>query len=271
MAFTRDYVTVSNILATIRSRATAAGWTEPTTGTFVSPGQTTVRFTVGAVTSTQVVITTETVSTVTRTFALNPNSNSTAGFVTLRCYFGSDYVHLNVSSPLPGESFYNAAQTRSSFTITTISPYSSGVAFDATRHVIAIGSTGVATQSDATAYVRNPDSGGWEGCRLMTIKSAIQATTIADQPLYQPTVKTYWPYLAIGATRGLIGAVQNVYFASESYQDSEDNWSAENVRTAIAGSTYRAEIPLRTDSNTSYSPFGNVGVAQGGPYILVKE
>ena len=286
MAYTQGVTTIANLSAILINALTTAGWTNVSGAYYRSPASASIQVQLVSATTSAFTFSTETVLGVSRTFYLPFGTNSsTTARVEYQTFIGTDYAVFVVRAPLPGT--LNTSNTnimQATFGVTTLTPYYDNVTFNYFDHVVAFGHISTSTAlSNTTLYMRNGNTAeGWIPGSLSTMRVAAGAGYTAGIPdnvmtTLGSTQTTFWPYLfsanpGIAAPNGggIVGRLNNVFFAGDNYEDSSDVQKPVNIRSVIGGSTYRSVIAFRNVSTAT--PLGQAGVGNiGGPIIMVKE
>lgn len=282
MPLTTGITTSANILTTLTPLITAAGWTNPSSGRFVSPtvNSRTIDFTVSSVVAAGVTITTETVLSASKVFYLQSGSSSTSATIRYTISVGTSYIFIALDAPVaqglgdPGTRFRNC------FGVFPITPYYPNLDTDLSSLLFAFGAhTNVpaAVTQDGVIRKGGISSGsqiGWAPARLLTMRPAVQDIPSAGDNVYDinaSTTKTFWPFVVVDNVFGVRGTLDKIYMASENYKQTGDLSTYENVRASISGTNYRAVVASRGNiSSNGFTPLG-LGGTTGGPLVLIPE
>ena len=284
MALTTGITTSANILTTLTPLITAAGWTNPSAGRFLSPtvNSRAIDFTVSAVVAAGVTITTETVLSSSKVFYLQSGSTSTSATIRYTISIGTSYIFIALDAPVAAGLGDPGTRFRNCFGVFPITPYYPNLDTDLSSLLFAFGSsTNVSSSVTQDGAIRKggyyPTPGiqvGWAPARLMTMRPAVQDIAATGDNMYDmnaSATKTFWPFVVVDNVFGIRGTLDKIYMASENYKQTGDLSTYENVRASISGTNYRAVVASRgSTSANGYTPLG-LGGTTGGPLVLIPE
>lgn len=283
MPLTTGLTTSANLLTTLTPLITAAGWTNPSAGRFVSPtvNSRTIDFTVSAVVAAGITITTETVLSVSKVHYLRSGSTSTSATIRYTISIGTSYIFIALDAPVAAGLGDPGTRFRNCFGIFPITPYYSNLETDLGDLLYCFGSsTNVDSAVTSDGFIRKggfSSAGtqvGWAPARLLTMRPAVQDIAAAGDNQYDgnaSATKTFWPFVVVDNVFGIRGTVDKLYMASENYKQTGDLSTYENVRASISGTNYRAVVASRGSTTANgYTPLG-LGGTTGGPLVLIPE
>lgn len=280
--------TNTGLVSDIRASLIQAGWTQSagTTGIYTSPSGSATSLTVTIPTTTTTLsfpngslkITLGTTASSGNTpsqdvWIASGNTTSMPSVVHMEISINDSLFFIKLTGPGPGITGAGNATNGSPTTfamLTTYTPYISGWITDSKKCIIAASyytDPGTSTMSPPASIPYNynvkyfdPDvsSGSMVNASLLTMKNVWESSNT----IFQPPSRLYgggeisWPYVAVSSSRGIIGRLNNVFFAAPVAKNSGEA-APQKLNILIDGFRYIITKPHGFPyASTAGSPLG---------------
>jgi hypothetical protein len=240
-------------------------------------------------------------------YLISGNTTFSGSYMEVELSISPDHFYLKIMGPsqaLTGANDVTYGSPSSFVLLTKYTPYSASNSNAANHKVmLASFSSDPGTWTSASAGTAAFSSSGRainQDAAQETIELATMRPAIQDQPAVgdlAPSKKflggdILWPYVIIGGTSGLIGRVNNCFFAGDNYLAGSGDQSgqlANKTELVVNGLRYARTLPCYYPSASGtigFSPLGvnaiatttaqgtnsgTPGISNGGPNIYIKK